>query len=136
MALMGVPPKMFVIVGLIDLLYQFWVHTELVGRMGWFDRVFVSPSNHRVHHGQNDYCIDKNYGGLLVIWDRMFGTFAEERVGEKSPTVCASRCRLQHLVGQPALLRGLVEAGWPDQRLARQAGRVDGPTRRLDRPAH
>ncbi len=83
MALMGVPPKMFVIVGLIDLLYQFWVHTELVGRMGWFDRVFVSPSNHRVHHGQNDYCIDKNYGGLLVIWDRMFGTFAEERVGEK-----------------------------------------------------
>ena len=83
MALMGVPPKMFVIVGLIDLLYQFWVHTELVGRMGWFDRVFVSPSNHRVHHGQNDYCIDKNYGGLLVIWDRMFGTVAEERVGEK-----------------------------------------------------
>ena len=82
MALMGVPPKMFVIVGLIDLLYQFWVHTELVGRMGWFDRVFVSPSNHRVHHGQNDYCIDKNYGGLLVIWDRMFGTFAEERGGE------------------------------------------------------
>jgi alkylglycerol monooxygenase len=83
MALLGVPPKMFIIVGLIDLLYQFWVHTELVGRMGWFDRVFVSPSNHRVHHGQNDYCIDKNYGGLLVIWDRMFGTFAEERVGEK-----------------------------------------------------
>ena len=83
MALMGVPPKMFVIVGLIDLLYQFWVHTELVGRMGWFDRVFVSPSNHRVHHGQNDYCIDKNYGGLLVIWERMIGTFAEERVGEK-----------------------------------------------------
>ena len=83
MALAGVPPKMYLVVGLIDLLYQFWVHTELVGRLGWFDRIFVSPSNHRVHHGQNDYCIDKNYGGLLIIWDRMFGTFAEERAGEK-----------------------------------------------------
>ena len=83
MALLGIPFKVFVIVGLIDLLYQFWVHTELVGRLGWFDRVFVSPSNHRVHHGQNDYCIDKNYGGILIIWDRLFGTFAPERDDEK-----------------------------------------------------
>jgi hypothetical protein len=45
--------------------------------------VFVTPSNHRVHHGQNDYCIDKNYGGILIIWDRLFGTFAEERDAEK-----------------------------------------------------
>jgi hypothetical protein len=83
MAVAGVPPIMFVTVGLIDLLYQYWVHTELVGRMGWFDRVFVSPSNHRVHHGQNDYCIDKNYGGILIVWDRLFGTFVDEREGEK-----------------------------------------------------
>jgi sterol desaturase/sphingolipid hydroxylase (fatty acid hydroxylase superfamily) len=82
MALLGVPPLMFVAVGLIDLLYQYWVHTELVGKLGWFDRVFVSPSNHRVHHGQNDYCIDRNYGGILIIWDRLFGTFIEERDGE------------------------------------------------------
>jgi len=82
MALLGVPPLMFVAVGLIDLLYQYWVHTELVGKLGWFDRVFVSPSNHRVHHGQNDYCIDRNYGGILIIWDRIFGTFVEERDGE------------------------------------------------------
>ncbi len=83
MAVAGVQPVMFVGVGLIDLLYQYWVHTELIGRLGWFDRVFVTPSNHRVHHGQNDYCIDKNYGGILIVWDRLFGTFADERDGEK-----------------------------------------------------
>jgi alkylglycerol monooxygenase len=79
MAVVGVPPAMFVGVALIDLLYQYWVHTELVGKLGWFDRVFVSPSNHRVHHGQNDYCLDKNYGGILILWDRLFGTFEDER---------------------------------------------------------
>ena len=83
MALLGIPLKVFVIVGLVDLLYQFWVHTELVGRLGWMDRVFVTPSNHRVHHGQNDYCLDKNYGGILIVWDRLFGTFAPERTDEK-----------------------------------------------------
>jgi sterol desaturase/sphingolipid hydroxylase (fatty acid hydroxylase superfamily)/uncharacterized membrane protein YhhN len=78
MALMGVPPLVFGIVALIDLLYQFWVHTEQVGKLGWFDRVFCSPSNHRVHHAVNDRYIDRNYGGLLVLWDRWFGTFQEE----------------------------------------------------------
>ena len=82
LALLGVPPLVFVVVGLVDLLYQFWVHTRLVGQLGWFDRVFCSPSNHRVHHGQNDYCIDRNYGGLLIVWDRLFGTFAPERDDE------------------------------------------------------
>ena len=81
MAVMGVPPLMFVTVGLIDLLYQYWVHTELVGRLGPLDRILVTPSNHRVHHGQNDYCIDRNYGGILILWDRLFGTFVEEREG-------------------------------------------------------
>jgi sterol desaturase/sphingolipid hydroxylase (fatty acid hydroxylase superfamily) len=83
MALAGVPPLVLAVVGLIDLLYQYWVHTEMIGRLGWVDRVFVTPSNHRVHHGQNDYCIDKNYGGILVLWDRLFGTFADERDDEK-----------------------------------------------------
>ncbi|MBL0076089.1 MAG: sterol desaturase family protein [Rhodocyclaceae bacterium] len=83
MAVIGVPPTLFFTVAVIDLLYQYWVHTELIGRLGWLDRVFVTPSNHRVHHGQNDYCIDKNYGGILILWDRLFGTFADEREGEK-----------------------------------------------------
>jgi uncharacterized membrane protein YhhN len=63
---------------LIDLLYQFWVHTEQVGKLGWFDRVFCSPSNHRVHHAINDGYIDKNYGGILMLWDHLFGSFQEE----------------------------------------------------------
>jgi alkylglycerol monooxygenase len=83
LAVIGVPPVVFVSVGLIDLLYQYWVHTELVGRLGWAENVFVTPSNHRVHHGQNDYCIDRNYGGIFIFWDRLFGTFTEERAGEK-----------------------------------------------------
>ena len=83
MAVLGVPPLVFGAVALIDLLYQYWVHTELVGKLGWLDRVFVTPSNHRVHHGQNDWCIDRNYGGILILWDRLFGTFAEERDDER-----------------------------------------------------
>ena len=78
MAVLGVPPLLFGIVALVDLLYQFWVHTEHVGRLGWFDRVFCSPSNHRVHHAINDGYVDRNYGGILVLWDRMFGTFEPE----------------------------------------------------------
>jgi len=83
MALIGVPPGMFITVALIDLLYQYWVHTELIGRCGVLDYILVTPSNHRVHHGQNDYCIDRNYGGILILWDRLFGTFADERADEK-----------------------------------------------------
>jgi uncharacterized membrane protein YhhN len=74
----GVPPLVFGVVALVDLLYQFWVHTEQVGKLGWFDRWFCSPSNHRVHHAVNDQYLDRNYGGILIVWDRMFGTFREE----------------------------------------------------------
>lgn len=79
MAVLGVSPTQFALAGLIVLIYQFWIHTEHIGKLGWFDRIFSSPSNHRVHHAVNDVYIDKNYGGMLVIWDRMFGTFAEEK---------------------------------------------------------
>lgn len=78
MALAGVPPLVFGVVALVDLLYQFWVHTEQVGKLGWFDRWFCSPSNHRVHHAVNDRYLDRNYGGILIVWDRMFGSFREE----------------------------------------------------------
>jgi sterol desaturase/sphingolipid hydroxylase (fatty acid hydroxylase superfamily) len=79
MAILGVEPEQFAIAGLVVLAYQFWIHTEHIGKLGWFDRVFSSPSNHRVHHAVNEQYLDKNYGGMLVIWDRMFGTFAEEK---------------------------------------------------------
>lgn len=78
MALAGVPPLVFGVVALVDLLYQFWVHTEQVGKLGWFDRWFCAPSNHRVHHAVNDQYLDRNYGGILLVWDRMFGTYRAE----------------------------------------------------------
>lgn len=79
MFLLGVPVHVFATVSAIDLIYQFWVHTRHIDKLGWADRVFVTPSNHRVHHAQNARYIDKNYGGILIIWDRLFGTYAEER---------------------------------------------------------
>ncbi len=89
MAVAGVPPLVFAVVALVDLLYQFWVHTEHVPKLGWFDRWFCSPSNHRVHHAVNENYLDRNYGGILIVWDRLFGSFQEEReacvYGTRSP---------------------------------------------------
>jgi alkylglycerol monooxygenase len=82
MAVLGYPLEVFATVALIDLLYQFWVHTQQIGKLGWFDRIFVSPSNHRVHHATNDAYLDKNYGGILILWDRLFDTFIEEQNSE------------------------------------------------------
>jgi sterol desaturase/sphingolipid hydroxylase (fatty acid hydroxylase superfamily) len=92
MALIGVPPLVFGIVALIDLLYQFWVNTEHVAKLGWFDRWFCSPSNHRVHHAVNDVYVDRNYGGISVVWDRVFGSFKEEDANE--PCVYGTRASL------------------------------------------
>ncbi len=58
--------------------YQHWVHTERVNKLGWLDEVFNTPSVHRVHHGSNRQYLDKNYGGILMIWDKLFGTFERE----------------------------------------------------------
>jgi alkylglycerol monooxygenase len=92
MALAGVPPIVMGTVALVDLLYQFWVHTEHVGKLGWFDRWFCSPSNHRVHHAVNDAYLDKNYGGIWIVWDRMFGTFMDEDMA--NPCVYGTRSPL------------------------------------------
>jgi alkylglycerol monooxygenase len=93
MAVAGMPPLVFGVVALIDLLYQYWVHTQQIGRLGWFDRWFCSPSNHRVHHAVNDRYLDKNYGGILIVWDRLFGTFQEEDGHE--PIVYGTRAPLR-----------------------------------------
>ncbi len=82
MAIVGIPVTVFAVTALMSAVYQFWVHTQLIDKMGWADRVLVTPANHRVHHGRNDYCIDRNYGGTLILWDRMFGTYAAERDAE------------------------------------------------------
>lgn len=78
----GIPADIFFAAGALNLVYQFWVHTEHVKRIGPLEWVLITPSNHRVHHAQNDIYIDRNYGGILCIWDRMFGSFQDELPGE------------------------------------------------------
>ncbi|CAJ1062920.1 alkylglycerol monooxygenase [Xyrichtys novacula] len=73
------PPSIFAVHIQLNLLYQFWIHTEMIKDLGPLEWIFNTPKHHRVHHGRNLYCIDKNYGGILIIWDRLFGTFAEEK---------------------------------------------------------
>ena len=78
MAVLGVPLLVFVSVAALNLLYQFWVHTRHIPKLGWFEWFFVTPSNHRAHHAQNALYMDRNYGGVFIIWDRLFGSFQEE----------------------------------------------------------
>jgi sterol desaturase/sphingolipid hydroxylase (fatty acid hydroxylase superfamily) len=62
----------------VNLLYQFWIHTETIGRLGQAERVLNTPSHHRVHHGSNHQYLDRNHGSILILWDRFFGTFQPE----------------------------------------------------------
>jgi sterol desaturase/sphingolipid hydroxylase (fatty acid hydroxylase superfamily) len=83
LAFLGVDPLTLVSVASVNLVYQFWVHTQHIPKLGWLEWVFITPSNHRVHHAQNQIYLDKNYGGVFIIWDRIFGTFQEELADEK-----------------------------------------------------
>ncbi|MCF8244629.1 MAG: sterol desaturase family protein [Saprospiraceae bacterium] len=77
-ALLGVPTEVVAVVGPIQLFAQFWYHTRLIGKMGPLEAFLVTPSHHRVHHAMNGVYLDKNYGQIFIIWDRMFGTFQPE----------------------------------------------------------
>jgi sterol desaturase/sphingolipid hydroxylase (fatty acid hydroxylase superfamily) len=77
--LLGFHPWMVLTMSSISLIYQFWIHTEQIDRMGPFEWVFNTPSHHRVHHGANVEYLDRNHGGILILWDRLFGTFEPER---------------------------------------------------------
>jgi sterol desaturase/sphingolipid hydroxylase (fatty acid hydroxylase superfamily) len=80
LALVGVRPWMIMFSGGLNLIYQYWVHTETIGKLpAWFEWLFNTPSHHRVHHGSNRQYLDRNYAGILIIWDRLFGTFEPER---------------------------------------------------------
>lgn len=79
LALVGLDPTTFLLLSAFNTLYQFWIHTEFIGKLGWFEWIFNTPSHHRVHHGRNPEYIDKNHGGTLIIWDRMFNTFEPEK---------------------------------------------------------
>lgn len=83
LAFIGFETLDFALMSAFITLYQFWIHTETINKMGWFELVFNTPSHHRVHHGRDPKYIDKNHAGTLIIWDKMFGTFQEE---EERPT--------------------------------------------------
>ena len=81
--LIGFPPALVFFCAGVNLIYQFWIHTEVVDRMPrWFEAVMNTPSHHRVHHGSNPRYLDRNYAGVFIIWDRLFGTFEPERADD------------------------------------------------------
>ena len=117
MFLLGIPAEVVVTVGSINLIYQFWVHTEHVPKLGWYEWIFVTPSNHRVHHAQNDRYLDRNYGGLFILWDRLFGTFQEEL--EEEPVIFGIRGPLQSWNPVTALTHiyvGMAQDSWHTSR--------------------
>lgn len=84
MILLGFHPAMILFVGGVNLIYQFWIHTEAITKMPkWFEAVMNTPSHHRVHHGRNARYLDANYAGVFIIWDKWFGTFVPETDAEK-----------------------------------------------------
>ena len=86
LVLIGFHPLLVGFIGAVNLVYQFWIHTQAIKKMPrWFEFIFNTPSHHRVHHGTNPRYLDSNYAGILIIWDRMFGTFVEER--EDDPVI-------------------------------------------------
>ncbi len=78
LVLVGFSPTQVVGCLALNLFYQFFLHTQAVGKLGWLERVLNTPSAHRVHHGCNDEYLDKNFGGVLIVWDRLFGTYVPE----------------------------------------------------------
>lgn len=93
MAILGFDPLIVISVGALNLIYQFWVHTRHIGKLGWAEWIFVTPSNHRGHHAQNSVYIDRNYGGVFILWDRLFGSYQEEL--EDDPPIFGIRGAVQ-----------------------------------------
>jgi sterol desaturase/sphingolipid hydroxylase (fatty acid hydroxylase superfamily) len=78
LAVLGFEPRLFIILLTLSTLYQFWIHTEVVRKLGFIEKILITPSHHRVHHGRNPQYIDKNYGGVFILWDKLFGTYQPE----------------------------------------------------------
>lgn len=126
LVLLGFHPAMILFIGGFNLVYQYWIHTELIGRLPrWFEAVFNTPSHHRVHHAINPRYLDANYAGTLIVWDRLFGTFVPEVEEQDRP-----RYGIVHQLGSfnplrialhelQAMARDVVQPGLsPRQRLA------------------
>ncbi len=82
----------------LNLIYQFWIHTKLIGKLGLLEQILNTPSHHRVHHGVNNQYLDKNYAGIFIFWDKLFGTFTAEtetpRYGITKPLTTYSALRI------------------------------------------
>jgi len=116
--LLGFHPLMVGFVGGLNLIYQFWIHTEAIDKCPrWFEAVFNTPSHHRVHHGRNARYLDANYAGILIIWDRMFGTFVAELEQDKPDYGLVAPLETHNLLivalhGYGAVLRDCWQDGW------------------------
>ncbi len=82
-AIFGIPTNVMSVLAVVMLFGGFWYHTQLIGRLGFLEKIIVTPSHHRIHHAINPIYIDRNFGGILIIWDKLFGTFQEELPEEK-----------------------------------------------------
>ncbi|MEM7781643.1 MAG: sterol desaturase family protein [Pseudomonadota bacterium] len=118
--LIGFPAEIVFFGIFVVLAYQVWIHTELIGKLGWLDGILNTPANHHVHHAFDDKYIDTNYGGILIIWDRLFGTYQAE---EETPRYGLKRefdsvnPFLVWFSEWPQLLRDLTEAKTPKEAL-------------------
>ncbi len=110
LALLGIPPLPFAVAKSVGTLYQFWIHTELIGRLGPLEAVLNTPSHHRVHHAVNPQYLDRNYGGIVITWDRIFGTFAAEREAPVYGTTTPLRS-LNPLWANVHYLRDILDLG-------------------------
>ncbi|AOY93750.1 fatty acid hydroxylase [Cupriavidus sp. USMAA2-4] len=118
LVLLGVRPEVVLATVSLNLMYQFWLHNTWIPRLGWFEYVFNTPSAHRVHHASNVDYLDANYGGVLIVFDRLFGTYVEERADEPcryglvtpSHTRNPLRNQFEHWI---SLARDMAAAGNP-----------------------
>ncbi|MEP6591546.1 MAG: sterol desaturase family protein [Gemmatimonadota bacterium] len=132
--MVGVPWRVVAVCYGLNVLYQFWLHTRLVGRLGPFERVLNTPSHHRVHHGTDPAYLDRNFGGVLIVWDRLFGTFREESMEPTYGTT--TRLASWNPIWANFHVFALMAAAWrraPD--LGSRLGVIFGPPERLGRPA-
>jgi len=135
---LGFPPMMVLTMQAISLLYQFWIHTELVSSLGPLELVFNTRSHHRVHHGSNPRYIDRNHAGTLIVWDRLFGTFEPENRRDAPRFGLTKNIRTYNPVRiafheWADMWRDVRQApGWPNKLryvLGRPGWRHDGPAR-------
>ena len=152
--LLGFPVEMVLVQQAINLMYQYWIHTESIGSMGSFGAVFNTPSHHRVHHGKNPQYLDKNYGGIFIIWDRLFGTFEKEEeavvyglttdISSHNPIYIAFHefgaafrdvvrarswtARIFYLLGAPGWREGETDEGAPSKRASTPPSEVRART--------